>query len=106
MNQVAVARRVHHGQVELLQVGIDDASGERSITAIAVFSDVSVAEDFISHTEGVGLAHGWRAVMVDAEGLADVLEAFELEHVGIPTEPGLGGSVYLTPASAFVAALH
>jgi hypothetical protein len=105
MNQVAVARRSHRGKIELLRVRIDDAPGERGISALAVFSDVWVAEDFISHTEGVGLGQGWRAVMVDAEALADILEALELEHVAIPMEPGLGGDAYLTPAAGFLATL-
>ncbi len=105
-SEVAVIRRLHRGEIEVLRVGNDDVPGAGTISALIIFANVTVADEYVAESEGLGLANGWRAQMVDACDLAFVLEAFGVEYIALPTEPGLGGDTYVGLATEFVEALR
>ena len=61
--EAALIRRPHEGDIEVPLVEVDEK------LALPFFRDLSHAEQFMEAVEEYGPAHGWAAVMVDADGL-------------------------------------
>jgi hypothetical protein len=92
VTRVAIIRRAHEGDIEVPLVEVDGK------WALPFFLDLEHAEQFMEAAEEYGPAHGWRAVMVDADGLEVVARFKGVEWATLISESdhmaGLTGTVH------------
>jgi hypothetical protein len=90
--RVAVVRRVLPDGVAVLRGFVNDPiDGEvRSVFAFGCLED---AEEFVAETEGLGLANGWRAMMVPVEDLSAICEMCDAAHISVPFGVGIEAEV-------------
>jgi hypothetical protein len=70
---------------------------EGHVSAVFVFANAEVAQQFIEGTDKVDESAGWKPIEIDLGTLVAWSAWFGVGHVAMPLESGMGGEVTLGP---------